>query len=122
MRGRLTFVSALPTIDGVRELLTTLQDWARRSPDRGALLEVCLRSACRYGQLRAEWFLAGTEARAGIDSVRRFAHDAFIASCNALSRAMGDPANRWRGHIGDVREDLGDFACLLEVAVTLSAR
>jgi hypothetical protein len=111
------------TLDDVRSLLTTMGDWERRSPDPGGpLVASFLRHAFQYARMRADWRLASVEERARLDAPRRAAHDAFIDSCDALSRAMGHPRNEWRRRLGDVREDVGDFACLVHAALGLAAR
>lgn len=88
------------------------------------------KAAMRYAHLRAQWALAAdAEERADIDHARKAAHDSFIDSCNALSRAMAHAGLnvRWRDQIGDERnaegrKSIGDFACIVCCADGLAAR
>ncbi|HOJ19750.1 MAG TPA: hypothetical protein PLT92_14395 [Ignavibacteriaceae bacterium] len=81
-------------------------------------------AALRYTQLRIEWLIAEPDQKKEIDFIRKVAHDAFIDSCNILSRAMiakGENAG-WRLKLGNDRKTLGDFACYLTCILGLKAR
>jgi len=82
------------------------------------------RSGCRYAQKRADWRLMSLEARLEHDADRTRSHDAFIDSCNILSRSMAEVGedNRWRGLLGDDRKVIGDFACYVHFRLGLDAR
>ena len=81
-------------------------------------------TAVRYARLRADWRLTSREGRREMDSARRHAHDAFIESCDILSRAMlkNGESTEWRRQLGDDRPILGDFACYLHCLLGLAAR
>ena len=88
------------------------------------LADALLKSAVRYARLRVDWLMSDPESRMDIDMERTAAHDAFIASCDILSRNMikaGEDA-RWRKQIGEDRKAIGDFACLLHAVMGLMAR
>lgn len=89
-----------------------------------ALQSQWLRAAVRYAEIRGAWGVATLDERAALDAARTAAHNAFIDTCNILSRAMaavGEP-NAWRGEIGTERGEIGDFACLLHCVLALRAR
>ena len=83
-----------------------------------------LEGAVRYAERRAAWALAEPGERSKMDAGRSAAHDAFIDTCNILSRNMGENGedNSWRRRIGSDRKDIGDFACLVHCLLGLSAR
>lgn len=83
-----------------------------------------LRYARDYAQVRAEWFSMDHEERRLRDASRTAAHNAFIDSCNILSRAMAKAgeSNAWRADLGDDRKTLGDFACFLHCIMGLESR
>jgi len=81
-------------------------------------------SAVRYAHLRAEWYLSSQERRREMSPARTAAHDALIASCNALSRNMSglnEPVG-WRESLGDDRREIGDFACYLHCFFGVASR
>lgn len=79
-------------------------------------------SAIRYAGIRADWHLLSADERSELDDSRRRAHDSFIDSCNALSRAMAKAGedNLWRGDLGDDRVTIGDFACYVHLFLGLA--
>lgn len=84
-----------------------------------------LQSAARYARLRVDWKLeteAGEKAR--IDAERTRAHDAFIADCNVLRRAMEQAGEEtlWRSTLTNDRREIGDFACWLHAIMGIEAR
>ncbi len=88
------------------------------------LANALLKSAVRYARLRVDWLMCYAEGRIELDMERTAAHDAFISSCDILSRNMaksGEDA-RWRKLIGEDRKAIGDFACLLHAVMGLTAR
>ena len=86
-------------------------------------------AAIRYAHLRSQWMLADPEGRSALDRERIQAHNAFISTCDALSRNMaqrGHPID-WRKSLGDAaspegRKIIGDFACFLHCIAAISAR
>lgn len=81
-------------------------------------------AASRYAAKRVEWYLADTASRQAMDTARTAAHDAFIDTCNILSRNMTKVGedNRWRARLGDDRKAIGDFACYLHALLGVRAR
>ena len=92
------------------------------SPARDGLKRALFGAAARYAHLRVEWFLADAEGRVAVDATRTKAHDAFIDSCNILSRAMASEGNSWRRLLGDDRKEIGDFACHVHASLGVRAR
>lgn len=88
------------------------------------LFKTMLKKAVRYSRLRVDWYLSGLEEKIEIDKERTLAHNAFIDSCNILSRNMGLAGEdvQWRHKIGEDRKELGDFACLLHAVLGIKAR
>lgn len=83
-----------------------------------------IQDAVRYARLRVDWQLATGDERKQIDEVRTRAHDAFISSCNILSRAMlknGEDVS-WREQLGPDRKEIGDWACWMHAFMGISAR
>lgn len=81
-------------------------------------------AAVRYARIRADWALISKEQRKNKDKARTIAHDAFISTCNALSRNMNKIGEdtQWRVDLGDNRQEIGDFACYLHCFLGISAR
>ena len=88
------------------------------------LYQDLLVTSLRYARLRAEWFVAGLEARQEMDARRTAAHDALIDACNILSRAMHQrgKSTAWRRQVGENRKEIGDFACWLHAVMGIRAR
>ncbi len=82
------------------------------------------RAAIRYARIRTDWALADQEERIAMDRMRTIAHNAFIDSCNILSRNMKTAGEdyHWRERLGTNRGEIGDFACYLHCILGLSAR
>ena len=72
--------------------------------------------AVRYARIRVDWYFADEEKRREMDGPRTIAHNAFIDSCNILSRNMAQTGedNSWRTSLGNDRKVIGDFACYIE--------
>jgi len=88
------------------------------------LVDQLLKNAVHYSSMRVEWFLSDNIERNEIDRDRTLSHNAFISSCNTLSRNMekvGEDIS-WRQKIGNTREEIGDFACLINAIIGLNAR
>ena len=81
-------------------------------------------AAVRYAGIRAKWCLESADGRRGMDTERTRAHDAFIDSCNILSRnqAKNGEDNTWRAKLGDDRKVIGDFACYVHCILGIGAR
>ena len=96
---------------------------AMKAGDEQLCLQV-LRTAIRYANIRAEWFLMTTVERLEVDRQRTAAHDAVIDAVNILSRSMAKAGqdNDWRRVLGENRKDIGDFACFLVAHLGVLAR
>ena len=83
-----------------------------------------LASAVRYAHIRAEFRLPRAEERSDRNSERTAAHNSFIDSCNAASRAMATKGAdvEWRRALGHDRHVLGDFACMIHCVLGIEAR
>lgn len=88
------------------------------------LLRDLLRYAVQYAHICACWNRAESEEPERKDQMRTAAHNAFIDSCNILSRAMkrAEENDDWRLELGTDRKQIGDFACYLHCFVALDAR
>ena len=91
---------------------------------RGDLKNDLIQKALRYARLRVDWQLTPGDSRNEIGSLRTKAHNAFIDSCNILSRNMADNDEdvTWRKTLGDDRKLIGDFACYLHCILGIHAR
>jgi len=78
----------------------------------------------RYARIRTDWQLADPTSRLELDQERRATHNAFIDSCNILSRNMAKQGKdiSWREELGCDRKDIGDFACNIHCFLGLRAR
>lgn len=112
------------TLEETEEMLKGLEEVATKEVAVRRLLRQLLLDPVRYAHIRAEWYLWTPEERLERDAGRTRAHDAFIDSCNALSRAMqkGGFDNSWRREIGEDRKSVGDFASRLHAVLSLRAR
>ncbi len=83
-----------------------------------------LLAAVRYARFRTDWQMGDAEQRKAMDQERTAAHNAFIDSCNILSRDMATRGESisWREAMGKDRKDIGDFACYLHLLLGLAAR
>lgn len=83
-----------------------------------------IKAAIRYARIRTDWKLMTIDERKETDTTRTFAHNAFIDSCNILSRNMLKASEdiSWRQMIGDNRKEIGDFACFLHCILGIEAR
>lgn len=88
------------------------------------LVQTLIKNAIRYSRLRVDWFLSDFEGQTELDDERTYAHNAFIDSCNILSRNMqlSGEDYTWRAAIGKDRKQIGDFACLIHAVIGLKAR
>lgn len=89
-----------------------------------ALKNDLIQKAVKYARIRTDYQLAPNESRNEIGSLRTIAHNAFIDSCNILSRNMADNDEdiTWRKMLGDDRKAIGDFACYLHCILGIHAR
>ncbi len=89
-----------------------------------ALVNSLLKSAVRYSRLRVDWLLSDQEERNELEAERTASHNAFISTCDILSRNMLNSGedNSWRTQIGNNRKDIGDFACLIHAVLGINAR
>jgi len=83
-----------------------------------------VKSAVRYAGIRADWYFAKAAEQNMMDDERTIAHDAFIHSCNELSKQMNEngKSTAWRIAIGSDRKSIGDFACLIHAIIAIKAR
>lgn len=83
-----------------------------------------IQKAVKYARIRTDYQLAPSESRNEIGSLRTIAHNAFIDSCNILSRNMANNGEdvTWRKTLGDNRKVIGDFACYLHCILGIQAR
>jgi hypothetical protein len=82
------------------------------------------RKAAEYSRVRVDWQLSTPGERLLMDEKRRSLHDAFIETCDALSRDMekeGEDTS-WREDMGNDRKEIGDFACYIHLILGLVAR
>ncbi len=88
------------------------------------LVDQLTKSAVQYARIRVDYKLATPEERREMEDTRTLAHNAFIDSCNILSRNMykAGEDNTWWGWIGDDRKAIGDFACYLHCLLGILAR
>jgi len=78
----------------------------------------------RYARIRVDWELSDQKNRKEMDEERTRAHNAFIDSCNILSRNLHQKSedNTWREELGTDRREIGDFACFIHCILGLRAR
>lgn len=83
-----------------------------------------IQRAIKYARIRADWMLTSTEERVEMEELRTRSHNAFIDSCNILSRNMANNGEdvTWRKMLGDDRTVIGDFACFLHCILGIQAR
>jgi glutathione S-transferase len=110
--------------DEAKEILATVREESEDDPRLRGLRRAWLVAAVRYAQARAEWHLAPREERIAQDQHRTQLHEAFIDSCNALSRNLSQLEKDfgWRRRLGDDRKTIGDLACYLHCLLGLEAR
>jgi len=89
-----------------------------------SLVKSLITSAVRYSRIRVDWLLSEQGSRNELDAERTSSNNAFIATCDILSRNMfkSGEDNTWRTQIGNDRKDIGDFACLLHAVLGINAR
>ena len=75
------------------------------------LVQSMVKNAVRYARLRVDWLLSDQEGRLEMEGERTAAHNAFISTCDILSRNMNQSGedNHWRTQIGTDRKTIGDF-------------
>lgn len=80
--------------------------------------------AIDYAHIRAEYTLADLAEKTAMEDRRTRAHNAFIDSCNILSRDMSISGedNSWRRNLGNDRKTIGDFACYVHCTWAIRAR
>jgi len=80
--------------------------------------------AIRYAQIRVDWIISDKNKRIEMDNIRTQSHNAFIDTCNILSRQMEKLSedNSWRQLLGNDRKTIGDFACYIHYALSIKAR
>ena len=88
------------------------------------LYSAFIKSAVKYSQIRAEWYLMEIDEKVQKDSFRTILHNSFIDSCNILSRYMNNMKldSSWRERLGDDRKRIGDFACYISAILGIKSR
>lgn len=89
-----------------------------------ALKNDLINYSVEYSRIRVDWYLAGEVEKDQMEDLRRAKHNAFIDSCNILSREMikkGEDAS-WRKELGNDRIAIGDFACFVNLILGIRAR
>lgn len=83
-----------------------------------------IQKAVRYARIRTDYQLTPSESTNEIGALRTNAHNAFIYSCNILSRNMANNGEdiTWRKTLGDDRKVIGDFACYVHCILGIQAR
>lgn len=71
--------------------------------------------AVKYARIRVDWCFASEDKKREMDKSRTVVHNAFIDSCNILSRNMASIGedNSWRTLLGNDRKIIGDFGCYI---------
>ena len=107
-----------------RTIFDQIQAAGAEEPLLVVLKREWLQQAVRYARLRTDWQLVDAEEQRELDEPRRLAHNAFIDTCNILSRAMARDGHdiSWRDQLGYDRATIGDFACFIHCFVGLAAR
>lgn len=80
--------------------------------------------AVEYSRIRVDWYLEDDDKQYEMEGLRRAKHNAFIDSCNILSREMiktGEDAS-WRKELGNDRITVGYFACFNNLILGVKAR
>lgn len=88
------------------------------------LKEDLISLAIDYARIRTDYYLLDQSERREKENSRTLAHNAFIDSCNILSRNMlknGESAE-WRVLLGEERKYIGDFACYIHLLLGLKVR
>lgn len=83
-----------------------------------------LNYAVEYSRIRVDWYFTPDENKNEIENLRAAKHEAFIDSCNILSREMikaGEDAS-WRQELGNNRKEIGDFACYIHCLLGIFSR
>ena len=89
-----------------------------------SIKEDLINYAVEYSRIRVDWYLAEEVEKDEMENLRRAKHNAFIDSCNILSREMikaGEDAS-WRKVLGNDRIAIGDFACFINLILGIRAR
>lgn len=80
--------------------------------------------AIEYSRIRVEWYLSDKDEKDKLEDLRRAKHNAFIDSCNILSREMitvGEDASS-KKVLGNDRIMIGDFSCFINLILGIRAR
>jgi hypothetical protein len=107
-----------------REIYQKLNAATKGDEDAEILYRDLVKLAVDYARRRTNWQLMDIEARIQMDEARTIAHDAFIGSCNSLSRYLERVGRdtSWRDMLTDERKEIGDFACYLHALLGVEAR
>jgi len=112
------------TFDTATGLYDAISQSTRKDALLTRLFDELVLAAVKYARLRVDWQLASLEERTDMDARRTRAHNAFMDSCNILSRAMVKNALgvEWRAELGTDRKEIGDFACHIHCLLGIRAR
>lgn len=80
--------------------------------------------AVKYAHIKVDWYFVSDEKRREMDKSRTLAHNAFIDSCNILSRNMASIGedNSWINLLGNERKVIGDFGCYVQFCLGIKAK
>ena len=80
--------------------------------------------AIQYARIRTDYYLASLEEKEEMEDSRTRVHNAFIDSCNILSRNMAKQGEdiTWRELLGTNRKIIGDFACYIHCIIGIKSR
>ena len=96
----------------------------RIQPRETELHHDILLCAVRYARLRTDWRLADPDERRTMDGTRTAAHNTLIDALNILSRAMikAGEDTTWRKHLGNDRQEIGDWTCHVHAHLGIQAK
>lgn len=106
-------------IEFFKDILTQIM-----SSSENELVNELIEYAIQYAQIRVKWQLADNKSRMDLEESRTATHNAFIDSCNILSRGMVKVSEdaSWREQLGNDRKVIGDFACYIHYHLSLLGR
>ena len=107
-----------------KEVYQKLNAVTKGDEDAEMLYRDLVKLAVDYARRRTDWQLSDVETRIEMDEARTMVHDAFIGSCNSLSRYLERVGRdtSWRDMLTDDRKEIGDFACYLHALLGVEAR
>ena len=112
------------TYDTAQEILGQIDEDTKGDETLQKLRRQLFLAAIQYARIRTDWYMTPREGRLEMDQKRSAAHNAFIDTCNILSREMKKQHKciNWRQTLGEERKEIGDFACHLHTIIGIKAR